>query len=280
MQLLELHGSEKMAHIRAMSFIIPSEGAMQSIADDWRIETTKVGARINFDPVLAAMELPYEGDDDDFDIDDDDDDFMEMAAEAMSMARGGAPAEEAAAASSEGEGDDVVSPFDASGLPTATATTTKEEKRPFTPENVDKVLDEVRPYLISDGGNVSVERVDTETRNVYLKLEGACGSCPSSTVTMKMGIERVLMENFENLGEVLQVQDEDDKPTDLTYQVVETEVNRIKPAIVAMGGKVEIISVDPNGVVEIKFQGGSKVRQGLELAIQDIDFVTEVNFSE
>ncbi len=48
--------------------------------------------------------------------------------------------------------------------------------------NVDKVLDEVRPYLIADGGNVEVVRVEEKTRNVILKLQGACGTCPSSTV--------------------------------------------------------------------------------------------------
>ena len=148
----------------------------------------------------------------------------------------------------------------------------------FNKGNVDKVLDEVRPYLINDGGNVSVERVDEDTRSVYLKLEGACGSCPSSTVTMQMGIERVLKENFENLGEVLQVEDEEEKPTELTYQVVEQEVNRIKGAIIAMGGMVEIVSVDADGLVELKFRGANKVRQGLELAIMDIDFVKEVRF--
>lgn len=43
-------------------------------------------------------------------------------------------------------------------------------------------------------------------KNVYLVLEGACGSCASSTVTMKMGIERVLREKFGDvLGEVVQV---------------------------------------------------------------------------
>ena len=40
---------------------------------------------------------------------------------------------------------------------------------------------------------------------VTLALQGACGSCPSSTVTMKMGIERVLRENWPNLGAVMQV---------------------------------------------------------------------------
>lgn len=52
----------------------------------------------------------------------------------------------------------------------------------FTKENVDKVLDEVRPYLIADGGNVEVVGIDEFTRSVSLSLQGACGSCPSSTV--------------------------------------------------------------------------------------------------
>lgn len=52
----------------------------------------------------------------------------------------------------------------------------------FTFANVDKVLDEVRPYLQADGGNVAVVEVDKEKRSVKLLLEGACGSCPSSTV--------------------------------------------------------------------------------------------------
>ncbi|EEC42886.1 predicted protein, partial [Phaeodactylum tricornutum CCAP 1055/1] len=77
-----------------------------------------------------------------------------------------------------------------------------------TIDGVDKVLDEVRPYLISDGGNVSVESVDADSQTVYLKLEGACGSCSSSTVTMQMGIERVLKEKYPNLREVLQVEDD------------------------------------------------------------------------
>lgn len=80
-------------------------------------------------------------------------------------------------------------------------------------ENVDKVLDDVRPYLIADGGNIDVVSVDDGI--VSLKLQGtfslfcfqlyivssfngtgACGSCPSSTTTMKMGVERVLKEKF------------------------------------------------------------------------------------
>lgn len=55
---------------------------------------------------------------------------------------------------------------------------------------MDKALDEVRPYLIADGGNVEVAAVQDGV--VMLRLQGACGTCPSSTATMKMGIERSL----------------------------------------------------------------------------------------
>jgi hypothetical protein len=74
------------------------------------------------------------------------------------------------------------------------------------------------------------------------------------------------------------VEDEEGKPTELTYQAVENEVNRIKPAIIAMGGLVDILNVDPIGVVELKFRGANKVRTGLELALLDIDFVKHVKF--
>jgi Fe-S cluster biogenesis protein NfuA len=53
----------------------------------------------------------------------------------------------------------------------------------LTKENVDKVLEEIRPYLIADGGNVAVVAIDDFTRSISLSLQGACGSCPSSTVS-------------------------------------------------------------------------------------------------
>ena len=53
---------------------------------------------------------------------------------------------------------------------------------------------QIRPYLISDGGNVELSEIDGPV--VYLKLQGACGSCPSSMTTMTMGIRRRLMEKI------------------------------------------------------------------------------------
>ena len=62
----------------------------------------------------------------------------------------------------------------------------------------------MRPYMISDGGNCKVVGLDPVSGDVRLVLEGACGSCPSSTVTLQMGVERVLREAFgDRLGQVL-----------------------------------------------------------------------------
>ena len=132
-------------------------------------------------------------------------------------------------------------------------------------------------------GNVSVQRVDAEFGNIYLMLEGACGSCASSTVTMKMGIERVLKEKFgSKVNDVIQVDPEealgDSKPTELTIEAVQSEVKRLSQAITAMGGVVNVMSVDPLGVIEIEFRGPNKVKKGLELALLDIEFVKHVKF--
>ena len=265
-------GSDHVAHIRALSFPIPSMDAMEEVAKEWRNSVQEAGgvavSKFDKDTVSAAMDaLAY--DDDDFD-----EDFIAMRNEALAMTQ----------SSGSGSGDSngqVISPFEKSKQEQS-AGSSDDDELPFTKENVDKVLDEVRPYLISDGGNVSVDRVDEENKDVYLVLEGACGSCASSTVTMQMGIERVLKENFSDLNQVLQVEDEENAaPKELSYEIVESEVNRIKPAIIAMGGGVDILNVDStSGSVEIKFRGANKVRQGLELALMDIEFVNEVKFAE
>jgi Fe-S cluster biogenesis protein NfuA len=57
-------------------------------------------------------------------------------------------------------------------------------------EEVESVLDTLRPQLMQDGGNV--ELVDIEDGIVKVRLVGSCSSCSSSTMTLKMGIERAL----------------------------------------------------------------------------------------
>lgn len=73
----------------------------------------------------------------------------------------------------------------------------------LTTDNVENVLDELRPYLMADGGNV--ELAEIEGPIVKLRLQGACGSCPSSAMTLKMGIERRLREKIPEIAEVEQV---------------------------------------------------------------------------
>jgi Fe-S cluster biogenesis protein NfuA len=255
----------QVAHVRALSFSFPNPNAMQDFASQWRTKAVDAGAKL--DDKWANDVLDYLFDDDDEDDDEIDDD-MDMAAEAMAVV-----------SSSENE---IISPFAETSNGVSDQADSHSDAGPleFTAANVDKVLDEVRPYLIADGGNVSIERVDEEGKIVYLKLEGACGSCASSTVTMQMGIERVLKENFPDINGILQSEeDAESKPKELTLESVEVEVNRLRPALTAMGAVVELVGIDAaTGLVDIRFRGANKVQQGLELAILDVPFVNKVNF--
>lgn len=71
-------------------------------------------------------------------------------------------------------------------------------------EAVEKALNLVRPALQADGGDVELVDV-TDAGVVRVKLTGACGSCPMSTMTLKMGVERVLKEQVPGVTSVEQV---------------------------------------------------------------------------
>jgi Fe-S cluster biogenesis protein NfuA len=71
-------------------------------------------------------------------------------------------------------------------------------------EEVEKALNLVRPALQADGGNVELVDV-TADGVVSVKLTGACGSCPMSTMTLKMRVERVLKEQVPGVTSVVQV---------------------------------------------------------------------------
>ena len=68
-------------------------------------------------------------------------------------------------------------------------------------EEVDKALEEIRPMLMADGGNVELVDV-SEDGVVKVKLTGACSGCPSSQVTLKMGIEETLKEKVPGVRSV------------------------------------------------------------------------------
>lgn len=71
-------------------------------------------------------------------------------------------------------------------------------------EQVEKVIEEIRPFLKADGGDAELVEV-TEDGVVKLRLVGACGRCPMSTVTLKMGIEKRLKEKVPGIKEVVAV---------------------------------------------------------------------------
>ncbi len=67
--------------------------------------------------------------------------------------------------------------------------------------DVEAALDEIRPALMADGGNV--EFIDANEDGVVLvRLQGACSGCPSASMTLKMGIERTLMEKVPGVTAV------------------------------------------------------------------------------
>ncbi len=71
---------------------------------------------------------------------------------------------------------------------------------------VELALDEIRPYLITDNGNVSVIDV-TDDSIVKLKFEGACKSCSMSAMTLKGGIEETILRMVPSVKAVVAVND-------------------------------------------------------------------------
>lgn len=70
-------------------------------------------------------------------------------------------------------------------------------------DKVEEVLNQIRPSLRADGGDV--ELVDVKDGIVSVKLTGACSGCPMSTITLKNGIERLLKEEIPDIKEVAAV---------------------------------------------------------------------------
>ena len=67
-------------------------------------------------------------------------------------------------------------------------------------EKVIEVIDELRPFLMNDGGNI--EFVKIEDNIVYVRLQGACMGCPMREVTLKDGIEKTILEKVPEIKEV------------------------------------------------------------------------------
>lgn len=71
-------------------------------------------------------------------------------------------------------------------------------------EQVQAVIEKIRPALQADGGDIELVGV-TEDGIVEVRLQGACGTCPMATMTLKNGVERVLREEIPEVQQVVQV---------------------------------------------------------------------------
>ena len=71
-------------------------------------------------------------------------------------------------------------------------------------KRVKNILDQVRPYLQADGGDVNFVEL-TDDMVVMVELTGSCGSCPYSTMTLKNGIESVMKKSIPEIKEVKQI---------------------------------------------------------------------------
>ena len=71
-------------------------------------------------------------------------------------------------------------------------------------EEVQKVLDQIRPNLQADGGDVELVSIE-EDGTVKVRLQGACHGCPMAQLTLKQGIERVLKQAIPAVKEVVSV---------------------------------------------------------------------------
>ena len=69
-------------------------------------------------------------------------------------------------------------------------------------EDVERALNEIRPFLQADGGDLELVEV-TEDGVVKVRLTGACGSCPFSQMTLKIGVEQALKKMVPSVREVV-----------------------------------------------------------------------------
>lgn len=109
----------------------------------------------------------------------------------------------------------------------------------LTEENVEVVLDELRPFLISDGGNVKLVGIDGH--DVILELQGACVGCASSEATMKDGIEKRLKEAIPDVAQVLQMV----PSVELTVEEIDAVLDGIRPFLTMAdaAARLEVVGI-------------------------------------
>ena len=103
---------------------------------------------------------------------------------------------------------------------------------------------------------------------VKLELEGACGTCPSSSMTMKMGLERKLKERIPEIAEVIQVLP--NAPV-ISSEQVETVLDGVRPFLSIAGGKISVEKINGIGSLQpsisLKMEGTAAALQSVKIEI-------------
>lgn len=174
---------------------------------------------------------------------------------------------EDAAAPAAAASDYVVSPFTRSDVHRAVGRVA-QAPRAISVAAVHESLEEVRPYLIADGGNVEVLAVDNGI--VSLRLQGACGTCSSSAATMKMGVERAIRSTFgDAVKDIILLPSAAGSAiiTDLAA-IRALLADSVGASVIAMGGRVEARSLE-RGVCVLGFKGPLPLGQALAASVKN-----------
>lgn len=67
-------------------------------------------------------------------------------------------------------------------------------------EKIEEVINELRPFLMNDGGNIELVKIENDI--VYVSFQGACAGCPMRQITLKEGIEKTILEKVPEIKEV------------------------------------------------------------------------------
>ncbi len=167
----------------------------------------------------------------------------------------------------------MVSPFENSA---PTKNHSVDSALPLTLENADKVLEDVRPMLKADGGDVQV--IGVKDGVVSVRLVGACGTCSAASTTLRLGIESALKDAFgEKLVDVHELGKSEARPLSpaAVDEVLDAEV---RTPVAALGGHVSVVSAS-DGAVALKYVGPESLAYGVELVVrQKVAGVREVTF--
>ena len=71
--------------------------------------------------------------------------------------------------------------------------------------NIETALEEIRPFLKNDGGDISLVAIEDET--VKVKFEGACSTCTVNQMTLKSGVEMIIKKHVPHIKSVISVDD-------------------------------------------------------------------------